>query len=134
MKIKLLYQQQVNAENLRKQEESLKKTRGTKERYEDQLLYQQQVNRKNLRKREESLKKTRGTKGRKLKIDDFEYTKACWEVAKIKGLSGRELTNLTLDQQMTTCAFVEGVLTKERMLIRDNIVMKNYRRPVLVKL
>ncbi|KAL7636364.1 UNVERIFIED_CONTAM: hypothetical protein RMT77_013139 [Armadillidium vulgare] len=60
------------------------------------------------------------TKGkRRLKIDDFDYSKACSEVAKLtEGLSAREITNLALDWQMTTYASMEGVLTRESMLNR----------------
>ncbi|KAG7154591.1 ATPase family AAA domain-containing protein 3-like [Homarus americanus] len=58
---------------------------------------------------------------RRLKVAEFDYSKACTTVAQItKGMSGREITNLALDWQMTTYASLEGVFTDDIMLRRAN--------------
>lgn len=64
-------------------------------------------------------------------MGDFDYSAACSTVAKItKGMSGREITNLALDWQMTTYASLEGVFTEEIMLNRAKAAVEHKKHKV----
>lgn len=68
---------------------------------------------------------------RRLKVGDFDYSAACSTVAKItEGMSGREITNLALDWQMTTYASLEGVFTEEIMLNRAKAAVEHKKHKV----
>lgn len=68
---------------------------------------------------------------RRLKVGDFDYSAACSTVAKItEGMSGREITNLALDWQMTTYASLEGVFTEEIMLQRAKAAVEHKKHKV----
>ncbi|XP_042207021.1 ATPase family AAA domain-containing protein 3-like [Homarus americanus] len=68
---------------------------------------------------------------RRLKVAEFDYSKACTTVAQItKGMSGREITNLALDWQMTTYASLEGVFTDDIMLRRANAAVQHKKHKV----
>lgn len=68
---------------------------------------------------------------RRLKVGDFDYSAACSTVAKItEGMSGREITNLALDWQMTTYASLEGVFTEEIMLKRAKAAVEHKKHKV----
>lgn len=64
-------------------------------------------------------------------MGDFDYSAACSTVAKItEGMSGREITNLALDWQMTTYASLEGVFTEEIMLQRAKAAVEHKKHKV----
>ena len=64
-------------------------------------------------------------------MGDFNYSAACSTVAKItEGMSGREITNLALDWQMTTYASLEGVFTDEIMLKRAKAAVEHKKHKV----
>lgn len=64
-------------------------------------------------------------------MGDFDYSAACSTVAKItEGMSGREITNLALDWQMTTYASLEGVFTEEIMLKRAKAAVEHKKHKV----
>ncbi|KAK4306246.1 hypothetical protein Pmani_021912 [Petrolisthes manimaculis] len=68
---------------------------------------------------------------RRLKVADFDYSAACSNVAKItEGMSGREITNLALDWQMTTYASLEGVFTEAIMLRRAQAAVEHKKHKV----
>lgn len=68
---------------------------------------------------------------RRLKVADFDYSAACSSVAKIaEGMSGREITNLALDWQMTTYASLEGMFSEEIMLNRAKAAVEHKKHKV----
>ncbi|XP_045598026.2 ATPase family AAA domain-containing protein 3-A isoform X2 [Procambarus clarkii] len=68
---------------------------------------------------------------RRLKVAEFDYSKACSAVAKItEGMSGREITNLALDWQMTTYASLQGVFTEEIMRRRAEAAVQHKKYKV----
>ncbi|XP_071545563.1 ATPase family AAA domain-containing protein 3 [Panulirus ornatus] len=68
---------------------------------------------------------------RRLKVADFDYSAACTTVAKItEGMSGREITNLALDWQMTTYASLEGVFSEDIMLHRAEAAVQHKKHKV----
>ncbi|KAK3861694.1 hypothetical protein Pcinc_026928 [Petrolisthes cinctipes] len=68
---------------------------------------------------------------RRLKVADFDYSAACSNVAQItEGMSGREITNLALDWQMTTYASLEGVFTEAIMLRRAQAAVEHKKHKV----
>nr|XP_053654625.1 ATPase family AAA domain-containing protein 3-A-like [Cherax quadricarinatus] len=68
---------------------------------------------------------------RRLKVADFDYSQACSYVAKItEGMSGREITNLALDWQMTTYASLEGIFTEDIMRRRAEATVQHKKYKV----
>lgn len=70
---------------------------------------------------------------RRLKVADFDYSAACSSVAKItEGMSGREITNLALDWQMTTYASLEGIFSEDIMLNRAKAAVEHKKHKVRI--
>ncbi|KAK7081805.1 protein of unknown function (DUF3523) [Halocaridina rubra] len=68
---------------------------------------------------------------RRLKVAEFDYIKACTKVADMtEGMSGREITNLALDWQMTTYASREGTFTEAIMLKRAEAAVEHRKHKV----
>ncbi|XP_064115826.1 ATPase family AAA domain-containing protein 3-B-like [Macrobrachium nipponense] len=68
---------------------------------------------------------------RRLKVAEFDYSKACSKVAEMtEGMSGREITNLALDWQMTTYASREGIFTEAVMLKRAEAAVEHRKHKV----
>ncbi|XP_068212844.1 ATPase family AAA domain-containing protein 3-A [Palaemon carinicauda] len=68
---------------------------------------------------------------RRLKVAEFDYSEACSKVAEMtEGMSGREITNLALDWQMTTYASREGIFTNEIMLKRAEAALRHRKYKV----
>lgn len=68
---------------------------------------------------------------RRLKVAEFDYSKACSKVADMtEGMSGREITNLALDWQMTTYASLEGIFTEAIMLKRAEAALEHRKHKV----
>lgn len=68
---------------------------------------------------------------RRLKVAEFDYSKACSKVAEMtEGMSGREITNLALDWQMTTYASREGVFTEAIMIKRAEAAVEHRKHKV----
>lgn len=68
---------------------------------------------------------------RRLKVAEFDYSKACSKVAEMtEGMSGREITNLALDWQMTTYASREGIFTEAIMIKRAEAAVEHRKHKV----
>ncbi|XP_076066542.1 ATPase family AAA domain containing bor [Oratosquilla oratoria] len=68
---------------------------------------------------------------RRLKVADFDYSEACSKVATLtEGMSGREITNLALDWQMTTYASRDGIFTDAIMLKRTEAAVQHKKHKV----
>ncbi|XP_063603284.1 ATPase family AAA domain-containing protein 3-B-like isoform X1 [Penaeus indicus] len=68
---------------------------------------------------------------RRLKVAQFDYSGACTKVADLtEGMSGREITNLALDWQMTTYASRDGVFSEEIMLKRAQAAVQHKKHKV----
>lgn len=68
---------------------------------------------------------------RRLKVAEFDYSGACTKVADLTdGMSGREITNLALDWQMTTYASRDGVFSEEIMLKRAQAAVQHKKHKV----
>ncbi|XP_042889372.1 ATPase family AAA domain-containing protein 3-A-like [Penaeus japonicus] len=68
---------------------------------------------------------------RRLKVAEFDYSAACTKVAKLtEGMSGREITNMALDWQMTTYASRDGVFSEEIMLKRAEAAVQHKKHKV----
>lgn len=62
---------------------------------------------------------------------EFDYSAACTKVAKLtEGMSGREITNMALDWQMTTYASRDGVFSEEIMLKRAEAAVQHKKHKV----
>lgn len=68
---------------------------------------------------------------RRLKVADFNYSDACSQIADMtSGMSGREITNLALDWQMTTYASLEGIFTEDIMIKRAEAAVQHKKHKV----
>lgn len=68
---------------------------------------------------------------RRLKVADFNYSDACSNIAEMTtGMSGREITNLALDWQMTTYASLEGIFTEDIMIKRAEAAVQHKKHKV----
>ena len=71
---------------------------------------------------------------RRLKVAEFSYSDACSKVAEMaEGMSGREITNLALDWQMTTYASRDGVFTEDIMLKRTAAAVEHRKHKVCIR-
>lgn len=71
------------------------------------------------------------TKGRKLKLEDMDFSALCSEIAaKTEGMSGREIAKLSVAWQAAGYASESGVLTRDMIMERVDDAVRNHRQKV----
>ena len=72
-----------------------------------------------------------GGKGRKLKVEDMDYTALCAEIAdKTVGMSGREIAKLAVAWQAAGYSSNDGVLTKAMIMERVDDALNSHKQKV----
>ena len=71
------------------------------------------------------------SKGRKLKLEDMDFSALCSEIAaKTEGMSGRELAKLSVAWQAAGYASESGVLTRDMIMDRVDDAVRNHKQKV----
>lgn len=69
---------------------------------------------------------------RRLKIDQFDYSKLCSEMAKLtEGMSGREIAKLGVAWQAAAYASEDGVLTEKMTMDRCLEAVRQHQQKVI---
>ena len=72
-----------------------------------------------------------GGKGRKLKVEDMDYTALCAEIAdKAIGMSGREIAKLGVAWQAAGYSSDDGILTKAMIMERVDDALNSHQQKV----
>ena len=73
-----------------------------------------------------------GGKGRKLKVEEMDYTALCSEIAgKAIGMSGREIAKLGVAWQAAGYSSDDGILTKERIMEKVEDALNSHKQKVM---
>ena len=73
-----------------------------------------------------------GGKGRKLKVEEMDYTALCSEIAeKAIGMSGREIAKLGVAWQAAGYSSDDGVLTKRRIMEKVEDALNSHKQKVM---
>ena len=71
------------------------------------------------------------TKGRKLKVEEMDYSVLCSEIAqKVSGMSGREIAKLGVAWQASGYASEDGTLTKAMIMEKVNDSVTSHKKKV----